>query len=145
MTNKQLKTIADRRAMNKRQALKIGASVCYYHKLTRDQWRTVYPWKTENPHGAKSDSQTRYYRDAVRRTACNVAEVALYQWCESRDIPRACIVEGYVAIWRAREDLCQPGTARHFLNVGIDCVLYAQACTIRCDLLDWVDSLEVAA
>ena len=109
--------------MNKRQSLKIGASVCHHYKVTRDQWQTVYPWKTENPHGAKSNGQTRHYRDAVRRTACNVAEVALYQWCDARDIPGACIVEGYGAIWHARDDLYQPGTARHFLNVGIEAAL----------------------
>lgn len=105
--------------MNKRQALKIGASVCYHYKLTRDQWRTVCPWKTENPDGPKTERQTRYYRDAVRRNACNVAEVALYQWCDARGIPGECITEGYGAIWRAMDDLYRPGTARHFLNVGL--------------------------
>lgn len=131
--------------MNKRQALKIGASVCYHYKLTRDQWQTVCPWKTENPHGAKSNRQTRYYRDAVRRTACSVAEVALYQWCDARDIPGEYIENGYAAFLRRAEDLYTPITARGLLECGIDCVLYAQACALRCDLTDWVDSLEVAA
>lgn len=104
--------------MNKRQALKIGRRVCYHYK-SGGNWVTVAPWKTENPDGPKTEGQTSYYRDALRMTAANVAVVALYQYCDARDIPTECITEGYGTIWREREDLCNPGTARRFLNVGI--------------------------
>lgn len=104
--------------MNKTQALKIGRRVCYHYK-TSSNWVTVAPWKTENPDGPKTEGQTRYYRDAVRMTAANVAEVALCQWAMASDIPGECITEGYGAIWRAREDQSQPGTAIHFLRIGV--------------------------
>lgn len=107
---------------SKRKALAIGRSVCHHYKSSYN-WVAVYPWKTENPRGAKCETQTIHYKDVVRMTAANVAEVALYQWCESKDIPGECIAEGYNAIWHAREDLSQPGDARHFLNVGIKRVL----------------------
>ena len=105
--------------MNKTQALAIGRAACHIYKgsASTSDWILVTPWKACDPIGPGITTDGGYYRDAKRKLALAVADVAMEQMLEGEE--KDVIQAAYFAMMCANENNHLSLNAKALLNIGL--------------------------